>query len=416
MFKRFFSALLFLIACYYIMGQDGIKEIRIDPKAAYGGNISEYFDSIEYIPLETNKASLFGDVYNLLVTDSSFIITDSDTRTTLFFNNAGKYIRKINWPKGVDYIIPKPNPYNKIILLSYMDEFKRNAVKKIEYVDFFGKKINNQKHDNSTLLNNIFIDSCYSLKFNKCSFLNPSDIKDSIYHLIDVYKNEDLYKRLIPYNQKEKMAFCYIAGAIPKEDVIISSGGDFYLATPIENIIYKINKENAVPFLKIIFPLNAAYETDILSSSSFKEIDSVKNVPRSIGTIYHFRNIFFHKSKFFFKGDAALYFSKVSNQYTRLYNFIYDTLTNKLVAIERVIPDMTTNFLPIYNVHTDGLMINGLKYKDEYVYSHVSSLEMFSAKEATKSKNPQYPPVLQEYFKTQNRKSNPVIVKMKLKE
>lgn len=57
MFKRFLPTLLFLIACCYINGQVGIKEIRIDPKAAHGGNISEYFDSIEYIPLETNKES-----------------------------------------------------------------------------------------------------------------------------------------------------------------------------------------------------------------------------------------------------------------------------------------------------------------------------------------------------------------------
>ena len=53
------------------------QKIRIVPKQAYGGPVSEYFNKIEYIPLETSKESLFGDINNLTITDDSYIISDN---------------------------------------------------------------------------------------------------------------------------------------------------------------------------------------------------------------------------------------------------------------------------------------------------------------------------------------------------
>ena len=51
-----------------------VSKIRIDPTRAYGGNISDYFDSIEYIPLETRKESLFGEITKLIITDLVYLI------------------------------------------------------------------------------------------------------------------------------------------------------------------------------------------------------------------------------------------------------------------------------------------------------------------------------------------------------
>lgn len=80
-----------------------------------------------------------------------------------------------------------------------------------------------------------------------------------------------------------------------------------------------------------------------------------------------------------------------------------------------MVPDMKSYYLPIIDA-SHYFQIYGLQYYGNHMFSSLSSLQMFAAREATKSKKPQYAPVLQEYFKTQNRKSNPVIVKMKLKE
>ncbi|MFT3902994.1 MAG: 6-bladed beta-propeller [Niabella sp.] len=61
-----------------------VPKIRIDPAAASEGPVSNYFDSVEYIPLETSPKSLFGDVDKLIVTDSSVVVFNFDTYSVLF--------------------------------------------------------------------------------------------------------------------------------------------------------------------------------------------------------------------------------------------------------------------------------------------------------------------------------------------
>ncbi|MEO9021742.1 MAG: 6-bladed beta-propeller [Ginsengibacter sp.] len=47
--------------------------IRIDPANARGGTTSQIFDEVNYIPLETTKESLFGQIDQLAVTEKYFV-------------------------------------------------------------------------------------------------------------------------------------------------------------------------------------------------------------------------------------------------------------------------------------------------------------------------------------------------------
>ncbi|MFV0604984.1 MAG: 6-bladed beta-propeller [Niabella sp.] len=78
----------------FLQAQD-VPKIRIDPAKAYGGTVSKYFSDVEYIPLETTKESLFGDVNELKITDSSIIITDIDTKSLLIFSKTGRFLKRI---------------------------------------------------------------------------------------------------------------------------------------------------------------------------------------------------------------------------------------------------------------------------------------------------------------------------------
>lgn len=82
--------------------------------------------------------------------------------------------------------------------------------------------------------------------------------------------------------------------------------------------------------------------------------------------------------------------------------------------MERITPDAKSNYLPL--IGGNYISMKGLVYHDGYFYGNVPSLHLFAAKENTKEKNPKYPPVLEKYFKTEDRKSNPVIVQMKLRK
>lgn len=61
-----------------------VIEIRIDPFAAPGGVDTVLFDSIIYIPLETNRQSGFSTITQLEVTENYYIILDE--RLNTFFS------------------------------------------------------------------------------------------------------------------------------------------------------------------------------------------------------------------------------------------------------------------------------------------------------------------------------------------
>jgi len=73
-----------------------VIEIRVDPITAVGGLSTDLFDSIQYVPLETNEQSAFSTITQLEVTDKYYIILDESLNTFFFFNHNGNFSHKID--------------------------------------------------------------------------------------------------------------------------------------------------------------------------------------------------------------------------------------------------------------------------------------------------------------------------------
>src|SRR6476469_787262 len=71
------------------------QTIRLDPENAIGGNASDIFSEVTFIPLETTSESLFGSISQLEITDEYYIILDRSTNSILIFTKAGKFHSKI---------------------------------------------------------------------------------------------------------------------------------------------------------------------------------------------------------------------------------------------------------------------------------------------------------------------------------
>src|SRR5687768_960534 len=91
------ALILCLFSCFNLFAQ-GTKidssemvTLRIDPESSRGAAVSQVFDEVQFIPLETTKESLFGSVSQLEVTDKNYIIYDYDTRSIFIFSKEGKY-------------------------------------------------------------------------------------------------------------------------------------------------------------------------------------------------------------------------------------------------------------------------------------------------------------------------------------
>lgn len=403
--------ILAIIICNRKLTAQEVPKVRIDPSQGYGGSVSDFFQQVDYIPLETNKESAFGDAMQVLITDTSIVVYDYDTRCVLFFNPQGKYISKIKFRNDVQPNISLDNDRHCVAVSNY------NAVKrKIEtkYYDYLGLplmlKDNNVNADEALTLESI--GGGYFATVNSCYFPGSKSAKDSVYNLIAVYKGNKLHKNFIPYNQRSHMTACAIGGYWGIGPVIEKNA--FYVSTPLDHDVYRITKDSCKKLFQFVFPGNRSVPQTLLSSTNQKEVDSLrKRVNMNTSLITKVSNIFFNKNLLFFKVNTiAVRMNRDGSESEYQYNFIYDTLSRRLSSIERIKPDSTNAYLPLLGAMAN---IQGLVYKNGYFYSTISSLQMFKAKESPTEGTPKYPAHLEAYFNTQDRKSNPVIVRMKLK-
>jgi hypothetical protein len=263
------------------------------------------------------------------------------------------------------------------------------------------------------MVNSIMIDeNSYWLK-NRIPDFDPSNN----FYFFSKYKNKVKVRSAIPFDSLNHYSLYRLTKESSSRKLPLVYNNNFYFSTPIEHKVYKIPLLNGEPELlfQVIFPAKFGVNSKLLNVYNQKQIDSVVNKKwYTEKTVLILENIIYDKDRVLFKtntGSLGLYTMDGSIT-TR--NFLYNFQNNKLIAFEKINPDASTYFLPFSNPAI--ISFEGFYHKNNYLYTHVSSLEMFAAHVATKSKTPQYSAILQNYFKTENRKSNPVIVRMKLKE
>ncbi|MFT3902995.1 MAG: 6-bladed beta-propeller [Niabella sp.] len=382
------------------------SKIRINPEQAYGGTVSDYFDSVEYIPLETTKESTLGFVYDYIITDSSIVINDPDTHSVYFFSPEGKYITKIR-DNINDLRIDKDHAGNKILVFSEHPLTEAITIKRFsltgKLLELVNESIPLREIKSSTTL-----EKDYTIKCNRCRVVAGEKPKDSTVFLVSVYRNGQLHKSFLPYNPSIDMAFCSIDGGIDLPHVI--QNGTVYFSTGLDYNLYKLTKDTLLRIGRFVFPADRSIPDEVIHS---KDLDYLQSrFEYNTKLIRSVSNIFFRKNLLFFKVNGWMYDFSNGSESNNQYNFILDTVTRKLVSMERIIPDEKNWWLPFCET---TIKIYGLRYHNDWLYTNLSSLRLFTEYEKNKDKKITYPPVLQQYFKTQNRKSNPVIVKMKLK-
>jgi hypothetical protein len=409
-YKVFVGLLILLFTGKVELIAQSVPKIRIDPQRAFGGYISNYFNEIEYVPLETTKECLFGDVSQLVITDSSIVVFDYDTKSVLFFSANGKFKTKLKVKETPQLFIAD----NKIGVRTYN---RVTNSTKINYYSQTGTDYYQEETVKGSVNEGpvVILDRECIIRPGSCYFPIGAKLKDSTYHLLQVYKNNELWRSFLPYNQSKDIGFCAFMGSIGDLRNCIVQNKAVYVCTGGDYSIYKITKDTISKMYQFVFPASRTYPGTYINIRSQTSADSIRKMNLiSADIIRGVSNIFFGERTLHFRLDPAVYINSTGSDYNSQYNFIYDTLTGKLVCLERITPDNTNFYLPF--MEPIKIAMNGFYFRKGYFYSVVSSFQMFASEEKNKSRTPQYPPALQEYFKTQNRKSNPVIVKMKLKE
>lgn len=370
------------------------QKIRIDPAQASGGPISTFFEEVKYIPLETTKQSLFGQISQLCVTGNYFIILDYDTNSILFFTKEGKFHCRIGMgnigkdvsPIGVNYFVV--NPEQKEI------SFKINESQRWVY-NFDGRKLREET--------GIMPGKYYHLPEGKTVFSyynvrnNPAD---SAYELSWV-KEGNTYQKGMPYAIKNTVL--ENSDRINKTTPPFNESGNdsiIYYTRPYDYTVYRLSADSITRPYTFVFPLDVSVPRDFLTSMAYygKRIDFLRQHPKIIRGL-----------ACFFELNGLLFFGLEQFDWNPDNTFIYDTRTSSLFSLNHIDVDSSNYFLPLRPsigfLSTDGM----------HLYTTASSLEMFAARDAAAKKKIKYSQELADYFTRGKESNNPVIVQLKPK-
>jgi len=382
-----------------------LQTLRIDPSSARGAAASQVFDEIKFIPLETTKESLFGTISQLRVTDDRYVIWDNDTKSVLIFDRSGKYKAKVNGSK-----IEK-DPESKQNQSFYGFTLKKEDGKQLiqliagEYFFYFDLE--------AKLIKKVKINeysSSYSFPDGTLLELNHKEkkVKDSAYFEISLIKNKQRVESYFQYSpdRYDKDEY-YTTG-----ESITNSGNpnEFFSIRPYEYNVFRVTPTKLYLSYKMIFPANNSLPPGFLENPLYvgKRRDYFDKNPKvfyALGSTYQIgENLYFKVANMNWGG-------------TDRKAFIYNLKNKTTTSIADIEPDTLSQFLPVTDagVHYEFANKGFHIFDGKYFYTSYSSLLLFKFKEQSENKERTYDPALTEYFKTQDKKSNPVLIQLKPK-
>lgn len=385
--------------------------LRIDPDDAHGGACKEMFTDITYIPLENTSASVVGEISKLEVVKKYYIILDRSMDQVLIFNTDGSFHARCEKIPGLSKSAGMATNFNynvygdfaiqrnkeQIVIRTNLD---RENLFVFNYDGIFTGKIPLAKSNNGTRFGGYaFLDdntNVYAVKPTAFRQDSSATGANELYLSNNFSSN---FKREIPYDQNN------IAKG---PDVAVSMAGPFYhtgikgscfFTRSYDYNIYKIDPQGIKKVYKMVFPIAYSIPPDFLVNEEKYKSKRLEFLSKNSQLIYVLSHVY--------SLNDNLIFTINNHKYSDHKIFSYNLKTGTLISFLNISPDSSSYFLPFINWNNSVQACDG-----QHIYSSVSSLEMFEAAEATRNKHPNYSPSLKKYFATQNRKSNPVIVRV----
>ncbi|MCX2474193.1 6-bladed beta-propeller [Pedobacter sp. MC2016-05] len=383
--------------------------LRIDPESARGAKVSEIFEEVKFIPLETTKESLFGSIDHLELTKNCFVIYDHDTKAVLIFNKNGKFKAKVNSSKLNESDEKDKQAFYgfKLIKTNETELIRIASGKKYYLFDLEGKLTKKYLREMKDSKENHFkfADSITSI----APFHVSRDGKDSTFHEIAILNNKKEVALYFPLEFDRFKTDQYIGSGNPITDSHLKN--ELFYIRYYDYNIYRIKPKSLSLAYRIIFPANNSVPKDFLTNPDYKN-KRIEYFQKNPTQIYGISNPYLIGYNLYLKANT---WGWNLDSKTAL---IHNLQTGALTSIKNLEADSLSQFLPV----TDGGSFTDFYnhgfhlYEDEYLYTSYSSLAMFSFKDSSVTRNIKYDPLLSKYFETQNKKSNPVIIQLKPKK
>ena len=393
---RCFSLIVSIVFCFFLTDAQTLVTLRIDPGLARGGTATQVFDSIQFVPLETTKESLFGTVDQLECTDSLFFILDIQSRSILLFSVKGKFKTRIT-SGGFD---------------KYFGRFALNrAAREVMVANNFANGLLIYDFDGKLLRKEIAPEGVQSLfYFGKNKYLynlgrpfNPGENSLHPYDLALSNGYNAVFKELNPYNPNwEDGHYNIYINPLNYSGI----AGSCMFSLPFNYNVYQVNDTGIVNRYQFVFPQTISLPPNFDRDSSFKghRAENVYGNPEYADKISGIQAVY--------KVNDYLLFSavKTNMNFGADWNYLYNLKTGNLLSFARVTPDSSSCFFPLASTVIEKIEATNAGY----LYSSLPAFRLFTIKTEL-NKNVEYPPALSTFLANGTKKDNPVIVRFKLK-
>lgn len=381
--------------------------LRIDPKYAVGGTASQFFDEINYIPLESKKESTFGSAQRLQVSRRYFAFFDYSTKSVFVFEKNGKFKGSINsLPMHGNIDAVAMSLFNFVLdktsenIFIVYDKGDKKHSKRLAVFDGSGKLLQSRQ------LNETFYELGCSFAFlggGRAVFSSGNYYdKNLSSHYLFVVKNFDsVIGKILPKQQNDPLNKSWH----DQLDQQSFSGEGSIWYRLYDKTVYYITAEGTQSSFKFILP--AAMTLD----STFYGDESVLKTEQSVDIYLQKHQKCISYLSTLQKTKSMFGFSFVKYNYTLPSDaYMYSLSTGTLYGNTKIIPDSLCYSLPLFNASE----ISGMD--DGYIYLFIPAFSMFVTADANKDQSWKSNSVLSAYFaNAQNRKGNSVLVQLKLK-
>lgn len=378
------------------------QTLRIDIPNARGATVSEVFEEVNYIPLESNEVSLFNKIDQLLVTDQYYIILDGIGNAIFIFEKDGTFHAKIDripnrkkpsFPGVLFRTVSVDQARKEIITYSSFNEYRG-----FFYVfDMDGNFLREQKLE-ASLSEFISIGSGTLI-----AYASPPDEEidgDTTYALTYIGPDGTLGKKYFPHDFY-----------LPPDDRW-SDDNSLYAFGDGTKVLFKefyqygvteLDSAGIVAKYNFVLPMSYSLPKDFLTNTEYDNrreefIKSNPSVVYSLSGLYKIDDYFLFRTASFDHDDKK-------------HDLIYHLKSGTLLSYRHIQPDSSNSYLPVYNI------VAKVQAADKkHFYTSISSSEMFMEYRENKGRNPVYNDVLTQYFTAGSRNDNPVIVQMKFKD
>ncbi|MEJ8842462.1 6-bladed beta-propeller [Lacibacter sp. H375] len=406
--RNFFFALFLLMT--YVAGGQSPQTLYFDPASTIGAPASRIFESITYIPLETTKQSLFGQISRLVVTPQYFIIFDYDTQGLYFFDKSGKFIKKY---KDDKYLIGSMQFFEKENAL-YILQSNKNFKPTQQFVDELVRNPfsqSNRKYARAVLYDlsditkeqikeipefTIYMANPYCLAPKQWAYsiiLEDKDAKDSVDYELKVSDGNKAIRAYFPYAKRNSS---YLSDVQNIDFFSTSNSNTLLFSRPYIYTIYQLTADSITPLYNFVLPFENTIPKSFFSKqfSSRNELREYKQMNPSY--VWEINGLVPFNNYLFFSLDYQ----------KRDRRFLFERNGNRFYNVNRITPDSSNAFLPIMGWNIQY-------YDNTALYSSISSDAMFRSKETEQNKKPVYSELVKTYFDKSKSSANPVIIILK---